>query len=282
MNPDPQLRADRPQLLKVFMQLWNDWFVDGHGISKYCFNDIDVRQDIERRYGFAGELLEIYAAGSPQLVHKWHHYIPIYDRYFSSWRGKPVRFLEIGVSGGGSLTMWRKYFGDAAIIYGIDIDERCTQFDGHGGRVRIGSQSNADFLIDVVTEMGGIDVILDDGSHKMRHIHASLEVLFPRLEEGGLYMIEDLHTAYWKGYGGGFWRKGNFFNYVRELVDDVHRWYHVYGVRHPQVSEHCSAIHLHDSICVIEKWKQQRPTHSRIQSGQTTCTDRGERLVRNK
>jgi hypothetical protein len=117
--------------------------------------DGNVREDILERYGYDGDLLDIYVDGAPQLVHKWHHYLPIYDRYFNPWRSKPVRFLELGVSKGGSLSMWRRYFGKDAIIFGIDTDEDCRTYDGIDGQVRIGSQADPDFLASVVEEMGG-------------------------------------------------------------------------------------------------------------------------------
>lgn len=247
-------------------QLYNDLFSNKSNTGQFKFEGEDIRGDIETRYQYQGDLLDIYVNGSEQLVHKWHHYLPIYDRYFSRWRGSNVRFLEIGVSKGGSLSMWRQYFGDDAIIYGIDIDESCAAYDGLDGAVRIGSQDDPQFLKRVVDEMGGVDLVLDDGSHVMKHIRASAEVLMPLLETDGLYMIEDLHTSYWKRYGGGFRRYANFFNYVREVIDDMHHWYHVSKLQHPNVSPHCNSIHIHDSICVFEKSPPQRPTHSKVQA----------------
>ena len=223
----------------------------------------DIRQDVSIEHSFDGDLLDIFVEGSERAVHKWHHYLPIYDRYFSHWRGKEVRFLEIGVSQGGSLDMWRKYFGQQATIFGIDIDEDCRQFDGISGTVRIGSQADRRFLEQVVEEMGGeIDIVLDDGSHYMKDIKASLEALLPKMNDKGIYMIEDLHTSYWKPFGGGYLARGNFFNLVRSLIDDLHRWYHGFPVKHPRMSDHCSAIHIHDSICVLERGPVVRPMHS--------------------
>ena len=160
--------------------------------------------------------------------------------------------------------MWRKYFGEDAIIFGIDIEDNCKVFNGIDGEVRIGSQDDKKFLLDVLGEMGGVDVVLDDGSHKMKHIKKSLSILFPQLSEGGIYMIEDLHTYYWKRYGGGFRSNLNFFNVVRDLIDDLHHWYHKKPLKIKDVSENCSAIHIHDSIVVLEKNKVFAPTHSRV------------------
>lgn len=157
---------------------------------------MDIKDDIQTKYGYSGALLEIFADNKSEEVHKWHHCIPIYDRYFSRFRGRKIRFLELGVSKGGSLQMWRKYFGDEAIIFGIDINKDCAIFIGKVGQVRVGSQTDPKFLQSITEEMGGIDIVLDDGSHQMKHIKYSLNYLFPKLNYGGIYLIEDLHTSY--------------------------------------------------------------------------------------
>jgi hypothetical protein len=224
----------------------------------------DVAGDIRDKYGFDGDLLGIYAGNTGAIVHKWHHYIPIYDRYFARYRGTPVKFLEIGVNNGGSLQMWRRYLGDDAVLFGIDINAACAQYDGQAGQVRIGSQDDPEFLARVVDEMGGIDVVLDDGSHQMPHVRASLAALFPRLAGTGTYMIEDLHTAYIARFGGGYGSKDNFFRFVRELADDMHHWYHRKPLRHPEIGGQVAGVHIHDSIVVIDKAPVHAPTHSRV------------------
>lgn len=233
-------------------------------IKKFRYEGNDAAEDIRSKYGYDGDLLDIYAGNKDNVVHKWHHYIPIYDKYFGRYRNTPVKFLEIGVAEGGSLQVWRKYFGEDAVLFGIDINPECAQFDGQAGQVRIGSQADPDFLKGVVEEMGGVDVVLDDGSHKMAHIDTSLRVLYPMLSMGGTYMIEDLHTSYWRKWGGGFRAKGNFFNTVRHMVDDMHRWYHSKGQKLPELEGQLTGIHVHDSIVVLDKDEVLRPTHSRL------------------
>lgn len=226
--------------------------------------DGDVAGDIREKYDFDGDLLDIFAGNEDIVVHKWHHYIPIYDRYFSRFRGTKVRFLEIGINKGGSLQMWRNYFGEDAVIYGIDINEECARFNGQSAQVRIGSQADPEFLNKVIDEMGGVDVVLDDGSHRMPHVRASFEAIFPRVEPHGVYMVEDLHTAYLEKFGGGYATKSNFFFFLRQMVDDMHRWYHKKGKRHPGMGDQVSGLHIHDSIAVIEKHPTHRPVHSRV------------------
>jgi len=242
-------------------------FKDGSNQGPEIFRspkNIDTRKDIKEKYNFDGELLDIFLKNKNNVVHKWHHYIPLYEKYFGNFRNRPIRFLEIGVSKGGSLQMWREYFGDDAIIFGIDINPECKKYNGLSGQVRIGSQADENFLMSVVAEMGGIDIVLDDGSHRMEHIEGSLKILFPKLNNSGIYLIEDLHTAYWRNFGGGFDKKSNFFNTIRNLIDDMHHWYHPVGRSEEMIGIFCSAIHIHDSIVVLEKNMSHRPLHSEI------------------
>ncbi len=234
-------------------------------IRRYTFPKAgDVRDELARKYPDLGDLAEIYAGNTGTIVHKWHHYLPLYERYFAAWRNRPVRFLEIGVSKGGSLAMWRKYFGPQAIIFGIDINEACAKFNGVNAQVRIGSQADGAFLNGVVAEMGGLDLVLDDGSHRMEHVEASLDILFPHLTMGGSYMIEDLHTAYWPRWGGGVKEPANFFNSVRRLIDDMHHWCHGGPPRRPALAGKVSGLHIHDSIVVLDKLPIHEPVHSRV------------------
>lgn len=226
-------------------------------IGKYLYEgpapeDLEARSDLERLF---------WDKDGP-VVHKWHHYLPLYERYFGPFRGRPVRMLEIGVSLGGSLDMWRAYLGPDAVLYGVDIDPSCARFDGISGQVRIGSQDDAGFLADVVAEMGGIDLVLDDGSHDSRHIRASLEVLYPKLSDGGIYMIEDLHAAYWSDFSGGYQVPGSFMSDVKQMIDDLHHWYHRQGEKQAATAGHLAGIHVHDSIVVLEKARVLPPRHS--------------------
>ncbi|MEL7465996.1 MAG: class I SAM-dependent methyltransferase [Pseudomonadota bacterium] len=197
------------------------------------------------------------------IVHKWHHYLEVYDRYFSRFRGTNFRFLEIGVFKGGSLEMWRKYFGDDATIFGIDIEPTCIAYDGNAGRVRIGSQADPEFLKSVVEEMGGVDAVLDDGSHRSEHIRASFNALYPMLADNGVYMIEDLHATYWTHYGGGYQSDVSFMSEVKQIIDDMHHWYHDYEQAVGPARNAVSSMHIHDSIVVLEKKPIAPPKHSK-------------------
>ena len=97
-----------------------------------------------------GELARLFFATQGRMIHKWPHYLPIYERYFAPYHGTPARLLEIGVSGGGSLDLWRRYLGPDATVFGIDIDPACATAVSPPNQVRIGSQADPTFLRRVI------------------------------------------------------------------------------------------------------------------------------------
>jgi hypothetical protein len=189
---------------------------------------------------------------------KWTHYLRFYEQVLSAHRGKPVRMLEIGVQHGGSLDMWRSYFGPQAKLFGIDIDPQCLDRVTAPNQVRIGSQDDAAFLTSVIDEMGGVDVVLDDGSHLGAHQRASFHTLWPRLSYGGVYIIEDLHSSYWREWEGGYRKPGTGIELVKELIDDMHGWFHKEHEEHAP-REELEQIMIRDSIAAIHKTQRSRP-----------------------
>lgn len=135
---------------------------------------------------------------------KWnaHWYARHYEAQFRPIRRNRLTLIEIGIGGygvphlgGGSLRMWRSYFPHAQ-IHGIDIEEKSP----HAGRritVHRGSQTDLDFLRDVVKKSGVPDIVIDDGSHRNRDVLCTFKFLFPLLAPGGYYVIEDTQTSYW-------------------------------------------------------------------------------------
>lgn len=213
-------------------------------------------------------LAEIFYANKGRVVDKWTHYLDAYERHFASYReAGNVHMLEIGVFQGGSLELWRKYFGDDATIFGVDINPECAKRVDAPNQVRIGSQDDPSFLRSVASELGEIDIILDDGSHVAKHQLASFDVLFPLLRDGGIYVIEDLHTAYWPGgYEGGYRRKGSAIELVKQIIDDMHSTYHNKGFQ-TVAKDSVAAIHIYDSMVFLEKAKKQPPHFIRIGQG---------------
>ena len=53
---------------------------------------------------------------------KHGNYFEIYEELFSEYIGKKITFVEVGILSGGSLFMWRDYFGENARIIGVELN----------------------------------------------------------------------------------------------------------------------------------------------------------------
>lgn len=219
-----------------------------------------------------GELAAIFARTLG--LHKWLHYVAVYEAAFGALRNRPLRFLEIGVDRGGSLTAWSEFFGPQAIIVGIDINPACSMFDdpASGRHVRIGDQADVALLGAVVAEFGPFDVILDDGSHRPSHTTASFRHLFDKgLIGGGLYLVEDLQTNYWTGFRDA---RRSFVDVAKGLVDVMHAQYAQVesetafllggeerrrSFRVPRITKLVDSIEFYDSIVIIRRAVGDRP-----------------------
>jgi len=205
--------------------------------------------------------LELYFKGNKKnQIHKWSNYFDIYERHLSGFRNKNIVFLEIGVSQGGGLQMWRHYFGDGAKIYGIDIDPRCRGVEDKNIKVFIGSQADSKFLREVIEKIAPIDIVIDDGSHNSSHQIISFKELFGALREGGVYLCEDTFTSYWLKYGGGYKRRSTYIEYMKNIVDDLHA-YHSRQKRFKvtEYTKSISSVSFYNGIVVVKKGNQAPP-----------------------
>lgn len=158
-----------------------------------------------------------------KVVDKWSLYLREYDRLFEKFRKKRISFLEIGIQNGGSLELWSKYFNNARLIVGCDIDECCQVLTYTDSRVRlvIGDVSTAKTQRQILNLSPHYDVIIDDGSHKSSDIINSFALYFSALSEGGLYIVEDLHCSYWHDYQGGLHHPLSSIHFFKSLCDIV-------------------------------------------------------------
>ena len=195
-----------------------------------------------------------------RIISKWMHYFEIYDRHFSKYRNKEITILEIGVYQGGSLQMWRDYFGPKAKIYGIDINPRCKELEEENTEIFIGSQSDRKFLASIKNKIPPIDILIDDGGHTMRQQIVSFEELFDHVKSDGIYLCEDLHTSYWLNFGGGYKRNGTFIEYSKNFIDYLNAYHSEQKkLKVSEFTKSVNSIHYYDSIIVIEKAKREKP-----------------------
>jgi len=206
--------------------------------------------------------LQLYfESNCDRLIHKWMHYFEIYDRHFSRFRQTDVHVVEIGVSHGGSLQMWRHYFGSQAKIIGVDIDPRCQQLQEEGIEIIIGDQADLAFLTALKDKVPRIDILIDDGGHTMSQQINTFEVLFPHISEFGVYLCEDLHTSYWSEYSGGLHQPNTFIEFSKQWIDHLNAWHsrepERFGVS--DFTKTANSMHYYDSILVIEKRPMSPP-----------------------
>ncbi len=220
-------------------------------------------------------LEELFDLGTGGRCSKWRHYFEIYERYLSRFKDKPCTFLELGVAQGGSLEIFQTYLGPEARLIGVDVNPDCKQWERPGVAVLIGDQSDANFIGGVVAPKGPFDIIIDDGGHVADQQLVSFLTLFPQLKEGGVYLVEDLHTTFWLGAQGS--RFGiNFYDFARGLVEKL-SLYHIdqrlFDRYRAPIEQREGAvtfdnfavtdifgIHFYDSVIVFEKRKRVEPS----------------------
>ncbi len=190
-----------------------------------------------------------------RLLTKWLHYLDVYHRHLQRFRGQACTLVEIGVFHGGSLQLWREYLGPQARIIGVDINPECARIEEPGCEILIGSQADRGFLREVRARSGAIDILIDDGGHRMDQLMICFQELFPALSEHGVYIAEDLHTCYWREYGGGFRHPYSFIEFAKTQIDQL-------NARHSRdpgsfsvdgYTRSASSMHFYDSMLVIEK-----------------------------
>ena len=184
-------------------------------------------------------------------ISKWTHYFDIYNRHFSRFVGKEVKVLEIGVFSGGSLEMWRHYFGPRCRVYGVDVNEACRSYGNEFTEIFIGDQADRGFWKVFKKRVPHLDILVDDGGHRPEQQIATLEEMLPHLRPGGVYLCEDIH-----GTHNGF--AAYMLGLVRNLnamTDDPSQP----GVRPSPLQASIHSVHFYPYVTVIEKTERPVP-----------------------
>ena len=216
----------------------------------------------------ANPLLDYFNNNENRMMHKWMHYFEIYHQHFSVYCGKSPVVLEFGVSHGGSLQMWKNYFGPGARIYGVDINPQCKQLEEEGIQIFIGDQEDENFLRRIADEIGPVQILIDDGGHTMKQQIKTFETLYSLVTLPGVYLVEDTHTSYWTQFGGGIRKSRTFMEYSKKLIDHLNAW-HIYSRKNgfnlsPKIeandfTKSTYSMTFYDSVVVFEKRKMEKP-----------------------
>jgi hypothetical protein len=208
------------------------------------------------------DLEKFFKKNTGRLIHKWEHYFEVYDRHFSRFRNTDVHVVEFGVGQGGSLQMWKDYFGPDCQIFGIDINPECQNLEESQIKIFTGDQGDRKFLRSLSGFIPRIDILIDDGGHTMQQQIATFEELFSSIDSTGVYLCEDLHTSYWSEWGGGYRKKETFIEYSKNFIDYINAWHsRTKKLQVTDFTESVHSLHFYDSVLVIEKRPVKKPEH---------------------
>lgn len=190
----------------------------------------------------------------------YHGYLAHYQKHFTPRRLTTRVVLEIGIggyqtlsAGGDSLRMWADYFPNAQ-IHGIDIFDKSAH---NAARIMThrGGQDDPAFLRALIADIGRPDIVIDDGSHMNPHIITSFETLFPLLRDGGVYVIEDMQTAYLPRYDGDFRNLDNpaiSTGFAKSLIDAVN-FKSIPGRGDNPYDGAVKSVAVYPKLCFVEK-----------------------------
>jgi len=233
-------------------------------------------------------LHELYHAHQGKVSDKWSSYLNQYDSQLARYRDKKINILEIGIQNGGSLEIWSNFFPNAVHIIGCDIDEKChaLNFENERISVVVGDAVDDKVVQHISEKYGAFDIIIDDGSHHSRDIVNAFKCYFTLLRDGGIFVAEDLHCSYWRGYGGGLRSRGSAMEFFKKLIDianyahweikiDLRRYLGLDPEEHPRLTNDqlsaVDSVFFRDSICSVTKLEKpaREKLGVRLISGQT-------------
>ena len=156
-----------------------------------------------------------------------HNYHEIYPQYIEKYYNSNGGMVEVGLLGGASLNLWLELFPNMH-IYALDINPS-ENIQKHKRHTIIKTdqsiQTDLDNAFDKIEET--IWFINDDGSHIPEHQLLTFNTLFPKLENGGVYIIEDCAGSYLKAYNGdpNLSPKKNLISYFQQKVHSTNSSY---------------------------------------------------------
>jgi hypothetical protein len=192
--------------------------------------------------------LDIYRCykRSKYLSYKQSSYFHVYEELLTKYRGKNFTFVEIGVLNGGSLFMWRDFFGPAARIIGIDLNPVAKKWEKDNFEIFVGSQSNGEFWDQLFSSVGRVDVVLDDGGHTNEQQIVTAEKCIPNIKDGGMLIVEDTHASYMTSFGNP--SKYSFINYCKELIDGINSRFPSIKVSDNGLNKMVSSVEIYESM----------------------------------
>ena len=162
-------------------------------------------------------LKDLYKNHSGKVSDKWTIYLNEYENKLCQYQKLPIKIFEIGILNDGSLEIFSKYFSNAELILGCDMDPKCKElhFDEPNIKLVVGDVNSE------IIKYSKFDIILDDGSHNSDDVVKTFCNYFNYLKNEGLYIIEDLHCSYWREHKGGLFFPISSINFLKKFIEDV-------------------------------------------------------------
>lgn len=194
-------------------------------------------------------------------IWKWLHYFDLYHQHLQKFVGKSVNIVEVGVYSGGSMPMWRNYFGDGCQVHGVDIQPECRAYENDHIQIHIGDQADRNFWRTFRGKVPSVDILVDDGGHQPYQQIATLEEMLPHLRPGGVFICEDIH-----GLGDGFTA------YCHGLIDNLNAMHRTADrqsivCKSTGFQAHIRSITCYPYAVVIERADAPMPTLSAPRHG---------------
>src|SRR6056300_140523 len=180
---------------------------------------------------------------------KLESYFNVYEKIFQSYKGKKITFVEVGVSTGGSLQMWRKYFGENARIIGVELNPEAKKLEADGFEIFIGNQSDPIFWKKFYEAVGKIDILLDDGGHKNIQQISTVHNSLPFINNNGLVVVEDTHASYLSEFKNPSYF--SFINYCNKIIESIHRRCTALNKKTNIYSNKIFSVNFYESITVL-------------------------------
>ena len=123
---------------------------------------------------------------------KAHGYAKIYENAFVDLKNASINILELGSFYGNAAAAFYFYF-DKAYIYSGDIYPDLFKYKSN--RIKnfyVDSSSRNSLSKNLLSKQNNFDIIIEDASHMLKDQILSLFMLFPLLNSGGLFIVEEL------------------------------------------------------------------------------------------
>lgn len=183
---------------------------------------------------------------SRYLSIKHTSYFQVYEKLLAPYRGTAFTFVEVGVYNGGSLFMWRDFFGPQARIIGVEFNPDAKIWESEGFEIHIGDQADPSFWDTFYSQVGPIDVMLDDGGHSNEQQIVTVAKAAENVNNGGLIIVEDTHTSYMKQFGNP--SKYSFMNFAFDVVHSINNRFPAVDSSTNSLSSTISAVEFFESI----------------------------------